>query len=303
MAQYKKNNTVQIRRYTRDSIHKLYDQMKPQALPDDVQNTIKHIQNELSEIKTDAEIRNQRRHRSLKRHSAQRALNKSQVSPIMINRSKIEPVDEFISFQKKSNLILNSLIDSNIDDVAGRLVRLLKQQKELLVVNQDTVAKYGNHVCSQIVENATIQSMYSSAYVNVVKQCIDSLQEPPHVELGQWIRKHVARLVLHVEPSHVTKLSAKGNAKLTTYLYIENLVSRVEFHEYIQYWLTHLQENEQHICELLVHLFLTLSESQTHKTEWLSFVKQTIQPLWEDTSAIGIRARIRLWDIRDAYMS
>ena len=300
--QHGKFNTVQIRRYTSDSIQKMYDQMKPQTLTDDVQATIKTIKMELAEIKTESDNRSQRNQRPFRRRTPKRSSNNTRDSNIAICRSTIEPVDEFVTFQKKSNLILNSLIDSNVKDVSDRLIRLTKQQTELLELNQDTIAKYGNHISSQIVENATMQSIYSQAYVNVVKDCVASMQESQYAELGKWIQERISTLVLHVESTHITKLSAKGNAKMTTYLYIENLISRVQFDAYIQQWLNRLSENEQHICELLVHVFLTLSEYATHTNEWLSFVKNTIQPLWEEGSSVGMRSRIRLWDIRDAYI-
>ena len=300
-----KSNTVQIRRYTSDSIQKLYEQMKPHTLPSNIQATIKNIQKELAEIKTESENRSQRNHRQFKHRTPKRSSSSSSStssSNITICRYTVEPVDEYVNFQKKSNLILNSLIGSNVKDVGERLIRLTKQQKELLELNQDTIAKYGNHICSQIVENATMQSIYSQAYVNVVKNCVASMRESLYTELGRWIQERIATLVLHVESSQITRFSAKGNAKLTTYLYIENLIDRVQFDEYIQQWLTRISENEQHICELLVHVFLTLSEYVSHKKEWLPFVKSTIQPLWEEGSSIGMRSQIRLWDIRDAYV-
>lgn len=304
MAQHKsKSNTVQIRRYTCDSIQKLYDKMQSPTLPEKMQKIIQNIQNELAKIKKESENRNPRNNRHFKRRTSNQSTNNSHSSNILINRSKIEPINEFVNFQKKSNLILNSLIDSNVLDVGERLIRLIKQQSEILKSNQEIVDTYGSHICSQIVGNATMQPIYSQAYVTVVKLCVEAMQESPYVEMGKWIKKNVAHMVLHVEPTHITKLSARGNAKLATYLYIEKCISRIQFDEYIQKWLNCVAENEQHICELIVHLFLTLSEYATHKKEWLPFVKDMIQPLWENDSSVGMRARIRLWDIRDAYIS
>ena len=83
---------------------------------------------------------------------------------------------------------MNSLIDSNVGDVGERLIRLIKQQTELLESNQETVDAYRNHICSQIVDNATMQPIYSQAYVSVVKLCVEAMQESPYVEMGKWIR-------------------------------------------------------------------------------------------------------------------
>ena len=59
--------------------------------------------------------------------------------------------------------------------------------------------------------------------------------------------------------------------------------------------------NEHSICELLVQMCMTLAEdNQLNQVK--SFVKEHIQPLWENES-VSMRAKIRMWDIRDAYRS
>lgn len=298
---------VQIRRYTLDEILRVYDNNKQSAIPHQTRRVFQDIRKELQTVLKQTEQRhkkNDRRRNHNSRHS--RVDRESLVNGnTVITRSANTSVDAFKTFQKKSNLILNSLIDSNAGEVSGRLSTLFLQQKAIAETNKgemdEKATQFALHVCQQLVDNASIQAIYSHVYVSVLESLLESVASNEYHILRAFLAHNVAEIVTRTDPASATKLAAKGMAKFAGHLHLHNQLSREKYVEFIEKWTRALATNEANVCEWLVHTFLTLAETAASKAQWKDYVKKEMEPLWSDSSTVGMRSRIRLWDIRDAY--
>ena len=296
-----------LQQYSLQSILNLYDgNDKQKHIPQHSKKILIDIRSELTDAMKQSKQRIRKSERRRHGHPRREHTNTHQDNGISINRSVATKEDPFKCFQKKCNLILNSLIDTNADDVCQRLFTLFTRQnviREILnKTTMDDIAKqYANHICQQIVDNASIQAIYSSVYVDVYKAFHTKLANEKHTVIHTYLQNQLLQIISDVDIETVSKMNGKGLAKLTTYLYLSQQTTRDWFLTCVRKWLSCLSKNETNICEVVVHVFLTIAESTAHKNEWEPFVQSTIQPLWEEGSSLGMRSRIRLWDIRDIY--
>ena len=165
----------------------------------------------------------------------------------------------------------------------------------------EVVKQYANHICQQIVDNASIQAIYSSVYVDVYTAFQTKIVNAKYTVIHTYLQNQLLQIISEVDIETVSKMNGKGLAKLTTYLYLSQQTTYEWFLTCVRNWLSCLLKNEATICEVVVHVFLTIAESAVHKDKWEPFVQSTIRPLWEEDSSLGMRSRIRLWDIRDIY--
>ena len=298
---------LQIRGYTLDAILSVYDENKQNAIPHQTKRVFQDIRKELQMVLKQTEQRhkkNDRRRNHNSRHS--RVDRESLVNGnTMITRSANTSVDAFKTFQKKYNLILNSLIDSNAGEVSKRLSTLVLQQKAIVGTNKgemdEKATQLAMYVCQQLVDNASIQAIYSHVYVSVLESLLETVASQEYHTLRAFLVHNVLDIVTKTDPASATKLSAKGMAKFAGHLHLHNQFTRDKYLENIEKWTRALGTNEANVCEWLVHTFLTLAETAASKAQWKDYVKKEMEPLWSDASAVGMRSRIRLWDIRDAY--
>ena len=311
-----------IRQFSMESILSLYDKNTHGPIPLQTKKTFQDIRKELQAVLKQTEQRNKKNERRRHHNHNSRSNggsaghrgtrdnrnnrdSRDSHNNIVITRSANTSVDAFKTFQKKYNLILNSLIDSNADDVCTRLSKLFLQQKAIVATEKgeldEKATQFASHVCQQMLNNASIQSIYSQVYVTVFQSLLDKVDAEGYHTLHAFLRKHVVDTVMQTKPETLNKLSAKGLAKFATYLYMGNVMCRETFQAFLQKWLDHLQVNEANICEVLVHVFLALADTKICLAQWKSYVETVVQPLWADTSTLSMRHRIRLWDIRDAY--
>ena len=303
-----------VRQYSLQSILNRYDEdVAHVSLSPQSKQILLGIRRELKVVMKLSEQRNRKNerkrhghHQNHNAHSRSSSTN-TRTESVIINRSVNNTEDAFKSFQKKCNLILNSLIDTNADDVGKRLTALFVNQKTIQATltsetMDDKATQYTNHVCQQIVDNASIQAIYSQVYAQVFKKFVEKLSVDGFGVVCAHATNLMLQIVSDIDVTAVSKLNTKGIAKFTTYLYMYRQISGEAFHLRLTNWLSSRANNEMNVCEVLVHTFLTLAESKTHKAKWTPFVQTDIQPLWDEGTTLGMRPRIRLWDIRDAYI-
>jgi len=313
-----------LRQYSLQTIMDIYGTPTNDPIPLQTQKVFREIRKDLQSVLKQTEQRNKRQERRRHQHSSNERHNskndhrnskndhrnskndhRNSGDHLLIRRSSSTPVDAFKTFQKKYNLILNSLIDSNTDEVCHRLTKLFLQQKVVTSIAKgaldEKAEQYATHVCQQLVDNASIQAIYSHVYVIVYKTFLQKVLDDGHEMLHTFIKDTLVKIVLQTEPASVAKLSSKGFAKFVTHLYINNQMTEHDFCAFLKTWMDAMATNETIVCEVFVHTFLTLAENTSSKAKWTTYVGSTIQPLWKDGSTIGMRSRIRLWDIRDAY--
>jgi len=332
-----------VRQYSLKTIADIYDTMTPDPIPLQTQTVFREIRKDLQSVLKHTEQRNKRQERRRHQNSSRTSTSNgrsgggnygsgnsnygsgsgggnygssnsssnsnsnsnSSGGHLIISRSFSTPVDAFKTFQKKYNLILNSLIDSNAGEVCQRLSKLFLQQKAVTSTAKgaldEKAEQYAAHVCQQLMDNASIQAIYSQAYVILYKTFLQRVFDDGYKILHTFIKDRLIQIVLQTEPASVTRLSSKGLAKFVTYLYLNNQMTGHDFNAFLKTWMDSITTNEAIICEVFVHAFLTLAEQASSKAKWSPYVKSTIQLLWEDDSTVGMRSRIRLWDIRDAY--
>ena len=207
-------------------------------------------------------------------------------------------------FQKEFRLILNSLIETNQDDIFKRIGILCR--KHLLEDAQDNEAREATveFVASALIQAAQLQALYSSQYVAIVhylctKVFVDEHKETYGIPLEMAIRTHCYER----EIDNLSKLQAKGYAKFVTHLYLAGIAD----HKALESWAQRIicaakGPFEQIASELLVWFCLELATfNEATKTNWKAFVTEHVGPLWADDGPLGMRARIRLLDVRDTF--
>jgi hypothetical protein len=312
--------TSGVRQYSLNAFLDIYDTTTNVPIPVQTHKVFIEIRKDLQSVLKQTEPRNKRQERRRHQHSSNGHHSRGnnghhhsrgnnghhrKGSPLHICRPSRTAEDAFQTFQKKYNLILNSLIDSNADEVCHRLSRLFLQQKAVASIANGSLdektEQYATHVCQQLVDNASGQSIYSQVYVVLYKAFLQKVVDDGHETLYAFIKDTLVKIIMETEPVDVSKLSSKGLAKFIAYLYINNQMTESDFSTLLKTWMDAIATNEAIICEVFVHTFITLAENAIYKTKWTPYVKSMIQPLWEDGSKIGMRSRIRLWDIRDLY--
>jgi hypothetical protein len=228
----------------------------------------------------------------------------------VISRHKHAHTEPFEVFQKKYNLLLNSLIENNTNEVSQRALKLIQQHKVLTITadsNNTTSAqpisendkKYIHHISSQIVENAVFQPIYCKSYALVLCTLLSSSVFQHDAYQKQLIDVLISS-IQELKLDTLDTMNAKGYGKWISHLYMQRILSDDVYNTFLNKCITSFKLNENPMSELMVHIFLTLSEDANMKKQWHQYVSTQVKPLWEHTH-IGMRAKIRMWDIRDAY--
>ena len=291
-----------LRRHTYESIQRLYNQ-STKTLADPVQKKIHTIQQQLRELNRESDKKKKQFH---KRHNGG---HRRSVQHSVISRNTSHKADDFSIFQKKYNLILNSLIETNTSDISHRITKLLTHQKifsgerpDVGSPENDQLQEYITHIATQIIDNAVMQPLYSKYYVTVMQNIFAATRTQPTntntIESSVMVILQSA--IQSIDSLVMNKMTAKGYGKLVSQLYMQKILTKEQYTDFLQKWTTSFADNEGMISELFVHLFLTLAEDATHKKMWKNYVVTHIQPLWENEN-VNMRAQIRMWDIRDAY--
>jgi len=180
------------------------------------------------------------------------------------------------------------------------------------------------HISTLFVECASIQAIYSDAYATILKGLNQKVRWPEacgekaHVRgdddggdssstKSRTLVGRVCQQVTGIEPGAISKLNAKGYARFATHLHRQDLLSRDMLEAYVLRWANMLAsgacgDNLMAVCELLVQVCLTLAEVPALKLMWTTLIEDHIAPMWLDGSTVNMRAKIRLWDVRDAYL-
>lgn len=228
-------------------------------------------------------------------------------------------------FRKEFNLLMNSITGKNTGDIKARLVALVSNALKDTRTERpprDTTESDGapqpsseeafhtllQHISSLFVECASIQAIYSGAYAAILKSVSEEVVWPPEVQAsdGGGLVARVCAQVSSLDIGAVSKLNAKGYARFATHLHRQDILSRDMLENYMLRWTSALSagecgDNTMAVCELLVHICLTLAEVPTLRVMWTDLVTTHVAPLWADGSTTNMRAKIRLWDVRDAY--
>ena len=208
------------------------------------------------------------------------------------------------AFQKEFRLILNSLIETNQDDICKRLGALC--QKRLLddAQNDETRETTVTFMANALVQAAQLQALYSSHYVAVVhylcsKVFVDAHRDTYGTPLEAAIRTHSYERELE----GLSKPQAKGYAKFVTHLHLAGISDREALEAWAQRVIAAAKGDfEQVASELLVWFGLELAKyNEVAKAKWEAYVTEHVGPLWADDGPLGMRARIRLMDVRDAF--
>lgn len=313
MSETKTQHCSSIRQCSLQCILKFYDAdtTRVSKSPQSHRKMI-DIRRELTEVMKQSEQRNRKNERKRNGQHQNKGnnthgRNTNCREQVIISRSSNNITeDAFKTFQKKCNLILNSMIDTNAEDVGQRLFTLFAHQTAIRATSEsgtmdEKAIQFTDHVCQQIVDNASIQAIYSQVYVQMFKFFVNKLKSDGFGVVCAYTTEKLLRIVCDIDVAKVPKLNTKGIAKFTTYLHMSGQMDKETFHQRLTSWLSSRADNETNVCEAVVHTFLTLAKSKVQKVNWAPFVRANIKPLWEEGTMLGMRPRIRLWDIRDAY--
>lgn len=208
------------------------------------------------------------------------------------------------AFQKEFRLILNSLIETNQDDICKRVGALCR--KHLLDDAQDDEAREATvaFVAGAVVQAAQLQALYSPHYVAVVqylctKVFVDAHRDTYGAPLEAAIRTHSYERELE----NLSKPQAKGYAKFVTHLHLAGMADREALEAWAQRVIAAATGAFEPVAsELLVWFGLELAKyNEVAKAKWEAYVTEHVGPLWADDGPLGMRARIRLMDVRDAF--
>ena len=167
---------------------------------------------------------------------------------------------------------------------------------------------YIAHLTKQLVSAASAQVLYTASYATVLKSLVTS--GVLDAATCKDITQRVIDTILSVDVSTINKMNAKGYGCFVAHLHLEGLVERPALETYTDRWVdalrgtegqSHSLENEMAVCELLVHICLTLSKTSIVRDLWRSRMRNTVAPLWETDGVVGMRVKMRLWDVRDAF--
>ena len=289
-----------LRRYTYDSIQKIYN-TTDKSLPESVQQKFNIIKKQLIDIHLESEKKKKRQHPKKNNGIHRRSIQNS-----VISRNQPTKLDNFSIFKKKYNLLLNSLIETNTEDVSQRIIKLILQQNIMFDAESQTdtekerIQEYMKHIANQIVDNAVLQPIYSKCYVTVLHHIFRAMEQQHNYHFKIYIMDILTLSIQSIDSASVNNLNAKGYGKLVTQLYMQDILTKEQYDLFLQRWISCFSENENVIGELLVHIFLTIAEDNAFKTCWKDYVITNVQPLWENEK-VSMRAKIRMWDIRDAY--
>lgn len=203
-------------------------------------------------------------------------------------------------FQKSFRLILNSLIETNREDICKRIDMLCQTHGITSETKLDEI-DVQTFMSTTIIEAACMQPLYSSHYADIVKHITSSIFKESH----KTFEIHICELSYKVKVNDIAKNQAKGFAKFITNLYLTGIGRRQD----LEYWANQVIDMttstdkmiESVACELLVWFGLELSQNDDVKSEWLEFVTTKIGPLWSDDGPLSLRSQIRLMDVRDAF--
>lgn len=207
-------------------------------------------------------------------------------------------------FQKEFRLILNSLIETNQDDICKRLGVLCRKHIVDDAQDDKTRETTVTFMANSLVQAAQLQALYSSHYVAVVhylctKVFVDAHKDTYGAPLEAAIRTHSYERELE----GLSKPQAKGYAKFVTHLHLAGMADR----EALEAWAQRIIASatgafEPVASELLVWFGLELAKyNEVAKAKWEAYVTEHVGPLWADDGPLGMRARIRLMDVRDAF--
>ena len=146
-------------------------------------------------------------------------------------------------------------------------------------------------MCQQIYDNALIQQLYCFSYIHLLQQMLTLF--PKHM-LDEFLN-----LVNQTRFEMITKINAKGFGKMLCALYTYGLWSSETMETTLLKWLKGMTQNECPIAELLVTCFNAFTEE--HRKDWKHFALNHVQPYWDGSISLTMRAKICLWDIRDIY--
>ena len=208
------------------------------------------------------------------------------------------------AFQKEFRLILNSLIETNQEDICKRLGALCR--KHLLDDAQDDETREATvtFMANALVQAAQLQALYSPHYVAVVlylctKVFVDAHTDTYGAPLEAAIRTHSYERELE----NLSKPQAKGYAKFVTHLHLAGMADREALEAWAQRVIAAATGAFEPVAsELLVWFGLELAKyNEVAKAKWEAYVTEHVGPLWADDGPLGMRARIRLMDVRDAF--
>lgn len=205
-------------------------------------------------------------------------------------------------FQKSFRLILNSLIETNREDIFKRMDSLC-QKHEITCDTKLNDVDIQTFMSTTIIEAACVQPLYASHYADIVQHMASSILK----DSRKTLETNICKLSYKVKVNDIAKVQAKGFAKFITHLYLAGIGTRKD----LEYWANRVidmaKTNDKMVesvaCELLVWFGLELAQNDDVKTDWLEFVTTQIGPLWADGGPLSIRSQIRLMDVRDAFES
>ena len=153
-----------------------------------------------------------------------------------------------------------------------------------------------------LVSGALMQALYSEHYAAIVTHMVRTVFAE-HVDTWATpLRETVVARSIERDLGTLSKPQTKGYAKFVTHLHLEGFVERPLLEAWCVRAVESLATHEAIASEVLVWWAKTLSQTKVVRDTWKPYVREHIGPLWADDSALGMRARIRLMDVRDVYV-
>ena len=199
--------------------------------------------------------------------------------------------------RKQLNFVLNSVIDSNVEESAIRIGKVLMEDSELC-----------DHLVEQLVTNALSQVLYGKPYAAMLMSdalsptemgCISpSLQQ----RVTQMCASRVAQIA---ESKEINKHSCKGLGTFHAHLRRVGLLPESSLTAFLDTATSVLCDESvasatrETCCDLIISAVLLMPLKSG--TVVRQFVCDKLQPMWQGSTKIPPRSRIRLLDVKDFY--
>lgn len=205
---------------------------------------------------------------------------------------------------KQLNFVLNSVVDSNVAASATRITQLL---------DADDADGICERMVEQLVTNAFAQSLYGKPYVRMLK--ILMAEEVVTQTCNLWIAVR-ARCTTDVtrisETQTANKFDTKGMGAFHAHLYLVGALNDSQVIDFLErlsaivLLASAAQTAREVCCEIIITTLQTLSVEYVSANKAIpksvrSFVARHLEPMWRDDSAVPMRIRIRLLDIKETF--
>lgn len=217
------------------------------------------------------------------------------VAPASLNHAQ-KLKQDIAKFNKDLNLTLNGLTDTNLSNIKQKLLNVLLnthiEQEHILPI-----------VVEQIISKALMQIIYTEQYAKLISEVAPSLEYGTEFIIG--IKQQLTNNMKVVEEKQIPKQVFRGICVLYISLYENNVLDKSEIIEFINYNMqllfTATPELKDIVSNGIVDIYMYIYNKHMNKDIVENYI-ETIVDMCDDIT-VPMNVRIRLCDVRDAYIS